>query len=222
MYRIGIIDDNITEVDDIQATIYSVWKKNADTPNEVDFKHYALSADPNFKEKLLEELRHDIEQKTIQSLIVDYKLDSMRQVIEGKKIIEYLRGEVPLFPTVILTNAPQGSKRENEIDPDKVYDKRTFFNLNVEDAEEMALNIYLNIKRYVTRRAELETEYATAMDELTSRDNADTDIELLSKISRIESELGGYTFTDQTTVEKGLDLSELREIIGELRMIENM
>lgn len=219
MYRIGIIDDNLFEVEDIQATIYTVWLKHADAPNEVDFKHYELSSTPNFKEKLFQELLGDIENSTIQSLIIDYKLDSLRTVLEGKDIVDYLRDRVPFFPVIILTNAPQPSKIEEKIDPDKVYDKRSFFDLNSPTSSDMAFNIYLNMKRYINRRSELEEKLAAALVELTSSDRAAGDISLISQITKIEEELSDYTITGQSHAEQAFDLSELRELISELQSV---
>lgn len=221
MYRIGIIDDNLHEVDDIQATIYTVWTKRSDAPNEIDFKHYELSSASGFKEQLLQDLVYDIENSIIQSLIVDYKLDSMRTVLEGKDIVAYLRDKVPFFPVIILTNAPQGSKCEEKIDPDKVYDKRSFLDLDGSASSDMAFNIYLNIKRYVNQRNNLEQRLASALTEYTSRNGADVDIELIDEISRIEEELSNYTITEQSHAERAFDLSELRELIGELQAMDN-
>ena len=221
MYRIGIIDDNLFEVDDIQATIYTVWTKHNDAPNEVDFKHYELSSSPSFKDELLKELLYDIKNSIIQSLIIDYKLDSLRTVLEGKDIVDFLRDQVPFFPVIILTNAPQGSKAEEKIDPDKVYDKRSFFDLNSTKSYEMAFNIFLNIKRYINRRNELEQNLAAALNELTTRAGADVDISLISQISKIEEELSDYTITGQSYAERAFDLSELRELINELQAIGN-
>lgn len=220
MYRIGIIDDNSSEVDDIQATVYVTWMSSKEAPNEVDFKHYTLASSPDFKDKLFRELLDDIEHQTIQSLIIDYKLDSLRTVIEGKEIVSFLRRKVPFFPVVVLTNAPQGSKQEELIDPDKVYDKKLFFDLRNNVSADMALKIYFNIKRYVNRRAELEKDLAEALDELTSKSGADSDVNLISRISKIEEELADYTITGQSSAEKAFDLSELREIISELQMLE--
>lgn len=220
MYRIGIIDDNISEVDDIQATVYMTWMKAKEAPNEVDFKHYQLSSSPDFKDALLSELLDDIEHQTIHSLIIDYKLDSLRTVIEGKEIVDFLRMKVPFFPVVILTNAPQGSKQEEEIDPDKVYDKKSFFDLKNDISADMALKIYFNIKRYVNRRAELEKALGEALEELTTKPGADSDVSLVVKISKIEEELTNYTITGQSSAEQAFDLSELREIISELQALE--
>lgn len=220
MYRIGIIDDNISEVDDIQATVYVTWTKSKDVPYEVGFKHYQLSSSPDFKDKLFSELLDDIEHQMIHSLIVDYKLDSLRTVIEGKEIVDFLRMKVPFFPVVILTNAPQGSKQEEAIDPDKVYDKRSFFDLKHDISSDMALKIYFNIKRYVNRRAELEKNLSEALEELTTKPGADSDVGLIARISEIEEELDDYTITGKSSAEKAFDLTELREIIRDLQAIE--
>lgn len=222
MIRIGLIDDNTTERDDIQTTIYTAWQNSHDIPEEKDvqFKLYELAPRQSFKEELKKELLHDIDRRYIQSLIVDYKLDSLRKVIAGKDIVEFLNTEVPAFPVIILTNAPGGSQKEPVIDPDKVYDKNEFFYLGSEASNKMALKIYLNIQRYLTRRSELEAKRERMLEELSTHPDADVDIELLSKITEIDYELSNYTTTEKTTVEKAVNLSELRNLISDLIELE--
>lgn len=220
MITIGLIDDNEYEVDDIRATIMTTWKKSLEMPHEVDFKLYKLVPEPNLKEQLKEELIYDVENQVIQSLIVDYKLDSLRRVIEGKDVVEYLREKVPAFPVIILTNAPDRSKREDTIDPDKVYDKESFFALENEQSKEMAFKIYRNIERYIKRRSELEINLAAALDKLHEPKDPDVEVEMLAKIAGIEDELGDYTLTGQTTAEKAFDLKELHGLIGDLMALE--
>ena len=186
----------------------------------MDFKPYSLEKTQDFKEKLESELLRDIENRTIQSLIVDYKLDSLRKVLEGKDVVEYLRDVVPAFPVVILTNAPSGSKKESEIDPDKVYDKHEFLKVNSSESDEMSLNIYLNIKRYIKHRGELEAELEASLNDLTSRPGADIDIGLLSRISEIEVDLSKYVPIDKSHAEKIFDLSELKGLIEEISKLE--
>lgn len=221
MVRIGIIDDNSSELDDIRTTIFTSWKKSPDISEEVDFKPYSLKKTPDVKEKLESELLQDIENLTIQSLIVDYKLDSLRKVLEGKDVVEYLQDVVPAFPVVILTNAPSGSKKESEIDPDKVYDKREFLKINSSESDEMSLKIYLNIKRYIKHRGELEAALEASLKDLTSRPGADVDIDLLSKISEIEVDLSRYVPLDKSIAEKAFDLSELKGLIEEISKLED-
>ena len=102
-----------------------------------------------------------------------------------------------------------------------MYDKRSFFDLNSTKSYEMAFNIFLNIKRYINRRNELEQNLAAALNELTTRAGADVDISLISQISKIEEELSDYTITGQSYAERAFDLSELRELINELQAIGN-
>ena len=220
MVRIGIIDDNSSELDDIRATIFTAWKKSPDILEEVDFKPYSLEKTQDFKEKLESELLQDIEKRTIQSLIVDYKLDSLRKVLEGKDVVEYLQDLAPAFPVVILTNAPSGSKKEAEIDPDKVYDKREFLKVNSSESDEMCFKIYLNIMRYIKHRGELEVALDASLNDLASRPGADVDIDLLSRISEIEVDLSKYVPIDKSHAEKLFDLSELKGLIEEISKLE--
>lgn len=220
MIKIGLIDDNDYEIDDIKTAVFTAWQKSPEITEDIEFKQYKLEALPDFKEKLEVALLHDIDTQEIQSLIVDYKLDSLRKVMEGKDVVEYLGDRVPAFPVVILTNAPQRSKHEFSIDPDKVYDKHEFLAVGDSASSEMSLKIYLNVKRYMKHRTELEAKLAAALDEFSSRPGADVDIDLVAKISKIEDDLADYTTIDKSTAEKAFDLSELRALIAELSRLE--
>lgn len=222
MIRIGLIDDNEYEVDDIRTTIAVGWKKLPNPSDKVEFKRYQLSGTADFKDELFRELIDDVEHRTIQSLIVDYKLDTLHRVIEGKDVVAYMHETVPAFPVIILTNAPERSKYEDVIDPDKVYDKESFFMLETPQCEEMVFKIYRNISRYVSQRAKLETELAQALKKLNSDRALDTDekIELLTKFTALEDELSQYTWTGQSSAEKAFDLGGLRELIAELIEVE--
>lgn len=220
MVKIGLIDDNHYEIDDIQTAIFSSWKQLPEVTEDVCFKCYTLEATPDFKTKLEAELLHDIDSQEIQSLIVDYKLDSLRKVLEGKNVVTYLTEKVPAFPVVILTNAPDGSQRESAIDPDKVYDKHEFLKVGSSESTEMSLKIYLNAKRYIRHRTELEARLSVALNELMSQPDADIDIELIARITEIEDDLANYTTIDTSTAEKAFDLSELRSLILDLSKLE--
>lgn len=79
MIRIGLIDDNDYEIDDIQTAIFTAWNQASEITEDVEFKRYRLEASSGFKEKLEAELLRDIDTQEIQSLIVDYKLDSLME-----------------------------------------------------------------------------------------------------------------------------------------------
>lgn len=87
MYRIGIIDDAESERDDIQVSVL-------DNANgiELEFKEYELEA--RARKEILDEIRKDIEEENIHALIVDFKLDTTADVIEGWEIIEFMHDEM--------------------------------------------------------------------------------------------------------------------------------
>jgi len=217
---IGLIDDNERELDDIQATITKYWKDRKGTSADVDFKLYELATTDDFKEKLQKELICDVESEQIQGLVIDYKLDSLRKVIEGRDIAEYLHEKVPAFPIVILTNAPERGKEEDEIDPDKVYDKEAFFNLDKPQSKEMVFNIRRNIERYMKQRTNLEISLSQALDQLNQEKDTDAKIKLLAQITTFEDKLGDYTQTGQTSAEKAFDLSRIQELVADLIKLE--
>lgn len=84
----------------------------------------------------------------------------------------------------------------------------------------MALNIYLNIKRYTNRRLELESKLSVALDQMLQAPSNAVDIDLLSQISAIEYELANYRRNGQTRAEKDLDMSELRDILQEIEELK--
>ena len=127
MYKIGIVDDNTSEVDDIQATIFSAWKNIPEITEDVEFILYPIAPDPDIRQKTVDIILKDIDAHHIHGLIVDYKLDSLRRVMLGKDVIKDVLGAVPAFPGILLTNAADQGKHAEEIDPDKVYDKAVFF-----------------------------------------------------------------------------------------------
>lgn len=232
--RIGLIEDNRGQRASIQRTLryyYSTWLSGAS--DALDFKTYELSPVPELRDNLEKLLLSDILEEKIQSLIVDYKLDTLRSVLKGNDIVAFLHENVPDFPVVILTNAPEPSKKEDEIDPDKVYSKRIFLNAggvsnSAEDrqagerSETLAHNIFRNSERYVRRRAQLETELSEALNQLEKNRSSEEEQALLYKISAIEDDLGNYVPNYKTHGEKELDnaLSGLQGVLETIAAIE--
>ena len=123
MYRIGIVDDEKDERDDIQVSILDNAGWILDKP-EIEFKEYELEG--RERESILQEIQNDIGEKNIQALIVDFRLDTTADVIKGWQIIEFMHDEIPEFPVIIMTNAPEESKQSEHTDADKVYPKKSF------------------------------------------------------------------------------------------------
>lgn len=213
MYRIGIIDDVKSERDDIQVSVIDHAGWNA----EIEFKEYNLEA--REKTDILAEIRQDVEEGNIHALIVDFKLDTTADVIEGWEIIEFMHDETPEFPVVIMTNAPDESKESQYTDADKVYAKKIFLNPGNPVTKDLVTNILLNMEKYVSRRKELE---ARLVLELKKLDEDETSQEALEEIIKIENELSKYKQIYQTTVDTALNMSELREAFEMLEKYEKL
>lgn len=212
MYRIGIIDDAESERDDIQVSVL-------DNANgiELEFKEYELEA--RARKEILDEIRKDIEEENIHALIVDFKLDTTADVIEGWEIIEFMHDETPEFPVVIMTNAPDESKESQYTDADKVYAKKVFLRPELEETSVLVNNIILNMKKYISHRKELETKLSV---ELKKLDENGEDVDALGEIVRIEKELSKYKQIYQTTVDTALNMSDLKEAFGELKKYKKL
>ena len=153
MFYIGMIEDDMAEASSAMLSL----NENSDQIEEQSFKIYPLMKKENFKKELFEKITEDIKDNRIQGLIVDYKLDTMDEVLEGIEVVNFVHELVPEFPVIILTNVPDTSKKNDKVDPDKVYAKEVFLNNEKEETRDMVYNIVRNLERYVKKRVELET-----------------------------------------------------------------
>ena len=208
MITIGLIEDNMQQCDDIEVVIRDNWLED----DQIEFKRYDLSG--NSREKLYKELLDDITEKRIHTLIVDYKLDTNKEIIKGWDIVDFLHSELPEFPVIVLTNAPDDSRESIYIDADKVYAKKTFLNPQLQSTKEQVENLTLNMRRYIKRREKLEKELDAKLNELFL---SSEDIDLLAEIARIESQLDGYTQTQISQLDIKADFREIQET---LRLID--
>lgn len=212
-YHIGIIDDVESERADIQVSILDQLGYDA----QIDFKEYILKS--RTKEDIFKEIRQDIEEENIHALIVDFKLDTTKNVIEGWEIIDFMHEETPEFPVVILTNVPDESKESRYTDADKVYNKKVFMDPSLPQTREMVENIWLNMQKYEIRRRELETKLAIEQEKLIQNG---TDESTLKKVIEIEAELGRYKQIYSTTIDTSLNLDNIKEILKELKNYEDL
>lgn len=213
MYRIGIVDDVESDQKDIQVAIWDTCEDKS----TVQFKIYELQN--REKDKILAEIADDVTNNEIQALIVDFRLDTTADVIEGWQIVEFVHKETPEFPMVILTNVPTEGKESRYTDADKVYAKSEFLRTSSRESGNMVKNIFLNMKHYVENRKRLEAKLETELQKL---DENSTDEEILRQVMELETQLSGYKKMNQTTVDASLDLSDLKDALGDLKKWEEL
>lgn len=213
MYRIGIVDDVPSDRADIQVVIWDSCSDNS----SVQFKEYELL--DRTKDQILGEIIDDVTEGEIQALIVDFKLDTTAEVIEGWEIVEFVHDEAPEFPMVILTHAPDEGRKSSYTDADKVYAKEIFLKVASSESQAMVDNIFLNMERYVGNRKRLEAELEAELQKL---DQNSTNEETLRHVMELETRLNGYKKMNQTTFDTSFDLGELKAVLDDLKKYEEL
>ena len=206
-----MIEDDLAEASSIMLSL----DVNSNQLTEESFKLYDLQEEPEFREKLISEIESDIINNQIQCLIVDYKLDTLREVLEGIEIVKYLHDKIPEFPVVILTNVPDKSKSNDMADPDKVYAKEIFMNPDAPETKEMVYHIERNLERYTKRRADLELQQEQALNLVIGESKYDE--QTYGKLLDIERELIKYVPIDMNGIDEAYDMEDMEKALDALR-----
>lgn len=213
MFTIGIIDDVQSERDDIQVSIMD----NFSDVSNVTFKEYMIEG--RSKEELLDEIRTDIINDEINLLVVDFKLDTKKTIIAGWEILDFMHEETPDFPVVILTNAPDESKKSESTDADKIYAKKTFLNPELPETKERVHNMQLHMEKYIKHRRDLEAKLNVAINKYHNGIDIDS---VTGEIVEIENKLSRYKQIYQSSVDKNIDIKNLEsafEILNKLKAL---
>lgn len=210
MFYIGMIEDDKAEASSAMLSLI----ENSDQVEEQSFKIYPLQKKPDFKKELFDNITEDIRDNRIQGLIVDYKLDTMDEVLEGIEVVNFVHELVPEFPVIILTNVPDTSKKNDKADPDKVYAKEIFLNNEKQETKDMVYNIIRNLERYVKKRVELETKREQLLNLVV--DNTE-DSETYETLLETERELNRYAPIGMTEIDNTYQVDNMKEALELLK-----
>lgn len=216
MYYIGMIEDDMAEASSVMASL----DINAEQLCEDSFKLYDLIKKESFREELFEQILDDIKKNNIQGLIVDYKLDTLDEVMEGIEVVKFMHETVPEFPVIILTDVPEKSKENDKADPDKVYAKEIFMKPSELKTKEMVYHIVRNLERYTKRRSELEIKREQLLDKLV--DSSKHEDEIYGQLLETERELSKYVPLEMTAVDREYDIESMEEILEVLKEYKSL
>lgn len=216
MDRIGIIEDDKTVIPQIKLVIKEYLKKNG---GAIEYKEYFIEGGKDQQEQTLDRVLSDIEEGVIQTLFVDYKLNTSNLAVKGSEIIKTIREKLTEFPMIILTNVVADGKESKATDADKVYNKEVFLNPDDERSEEMVENVLLNMKRYRQLRESFEINRDTILQKMHQMNDSSDDekMKLLNDLIMVETELQKYTPTHLMAVERIFPIEEYKEVLGILR-----
>lgn len=216
MFYIGMIEDDLAEASSVMLSLVV----NAEQIDDNSFKLYELEKKQNFREKLLEQILNDIKENKIQGLIVDYKLDTLDEVLEGIEVVDYLHELVPEFPVIILTDVPEKSKENDKADPDKVYAKEIFMKPDAVGTKEMVYCIVRNLTRYTKRRAELEIKREQILNKVVEAKEYDN--ESYGQLLEIERELSKFVPIEMTAIDEAYDMKNMEEALEALKAYKSL
>lgn len=217
-YVIGIIDDEESAVRKIKVTI----KENRPQNVEVSFREYLLKEEENINiENLAKQVLEDIENNEITTLIIDEKIIRNTTEVEGSKLFDEIKQKVEKFPMIILTNWSEEAEETYLIDPDKIYKKIDFFNLEEEKSKNQVKNIFINAKVYKDNREKLERKIKS-LEEKISKQGTTEQAETINEISEHEEKLKQLKPTDYNQIEKYMKPDEIKEVLNILKKANDL
>lgn len=218
-YRIGIIDEDVADIEYIERTIL-VNKPENINEEQISFWRYPLPSEANIVyDSVVKSVISKIISNEIQALIVDYKIIISTTALEGTEIFKKLTETVPKFPLVMLSNMPDDCYGKEFVDADKIYSKRNFFKISEEYSVEKVSNIFRNIDNYASQRAKLSTKLLEQLQVLGDKGYSQ---ETLQAIIETENLLDDFCPQEQSSVEKSLDLSNLKSAVDLLERAKKM
>lgn len=213
-YIIGIIDEDSEDIQDIERTII-VNKPENIAEEQIAFNSYTIPVNTSgLSNDIANAVINDIVNDKIQVLIVDYKIIVSTALVEGTEIFRRISETVPKFPIIILTNVPEDCYKKEFVDADKVYSKGRFFKLEENYSKEKTLNIFRNMDNYMAQRAKLSTKLANHLSLLETQGYS---VQTLKDIIETEKLLDDFFPQQQSTVEKELNVSDLKNAVELLR-----
>lgn len=198
--KIGIVEDKESELDNIKRIFYSYYKENC------DFQDYIID-EYGEKEELVNKILDDIQNTRIDVLVVDYLISREGFKIVGNEVYESVKKHIQNFPVIILTQYVDDSQRSEIIDPDKVYRKSIFFDINTQESKDSLKNIDISIRNFQKQKEEIEQKILYEQQKIKYRE---IDPSVLINLSELELNLNKYIVSDSATeLDKLFDTSQL-------------
>ena len=213
--KIGIIEDDLEELNSIKRTIYT----HLSFDHTILYKDYNLNKNTINYVDIIDEIKKDILEDKIMLLIIDNKLVIEGNRLKGTSIYEEIKKIASDFPIIIMTNYRDEAYDSDYVDPDKVYDKEKFF-LNGEYTKEKINSICLLIEKYSKLKKNIIAEKNRLIDEYEKEITNDGQ-DKLNELLKIELEMKKYTPVETTYLEQLISPDYVKEIVELLDEIKD-
>ncbi|CAM1660377.1 hypothetical protein GEZ85_09855 [Streptococcus mitis] len=200
MINIGIVEDKESELDNIKRCFYGYYR------GDCGFQDYIID-EYGEKEELVNKILDDILNTRIDVLVVDYLISREGFKIVGNEVYESVKRHIQNFPVIILTQYVDDSQRSEIIDPDKVYRKSIFFDINTQESKDSLKNIDISIRNFQRQKEKIEQKILYEQQKIKDRE---IDPSVLINLSELELNLNKYIVSDSATeLDKLFDTSQL-------------
>ena len=200
MINIGIVEDKESELDNIKRCFYGYYR------GDCGFQDYIID-EYGEKEELVNKILDDILNTRIDVLVVDYLISREGFKIVGNEVYESVKRHIQNFPVIILTQYVDDSQRSEIIDPDKVYRKSIFFDINTQESKDSLKNIDISIRNFQRQKEEIEQKILYEQQKIKDRE---IEPSVLINLSELELNLNKYIVSDSATeLDKLFDTSQL-------------
>ncbi|MCI8568855.1 MAG: hypothetical protein HFJ11_02600 [Bacilli bacterium] len=213
-FKIGIIEDDLEELNSIKRTIYT----HLSLDYTILYKDYDFNNKSINNSDIIGEIKKDILDDNIMLLIIDNKLVVEGNRLKGTSIYEEVKKIASDFPVIIMTNYRDEAYDSDYVDPDKVYDKEKFF-LNGEYTKEKIKSIYLLIEKYNKLKKNIIAEKNRLIGEYEKELNDDGQ-DKLNELLKVEMEMKKYTPVETTYLEQLISPEYVKEIVDLLDEIK--
>jgi hypothetical protein len=198
--NIGIVEDKESELDNIKRCFYGYYR------GDCGFQDYIID-EYGEKEELVNKILDDILNTRIDVLVVDYLISREGFKIVGNEVYESVKRHIQNFPVIILTQYVDDSQRSEIIDPDKVYRKSIFFDINTQESKDSLKNIDISIRNFQRQKEKIEQKILYEQQKIKDRE---IDPSVLINLSELELNLNKYIVSDSATeLDKLFDTSQL-------------
>ena len=200
MINIGIVEDKESKLDNIKRCFYGYYR------GDCGFQDYIID-EYGEKEELVNKILDDILNTRIDVLVVDYLISREGFKIVGNEVYESVKRHIQNFPVIILTQYVDDSQRSEIIDPDKVYRKSIFFDINTQESKDSLKNIDISIRNFQRQKEKIEQKILYEQQKIKDRE---IDPSVLINLSELELNLNKYIVSDSATeLYKLFDTSQL-------------
>ncbi len=218
-YSIGIIDEDIADIQFIERTIL-INKPDSISEENISFWRYPLPTDTSeVYQSVAKSVIEKIEENEIQALIIDYKIIISSIFLEGTEIFKILSEIVPKFPIIMLSNLEDDCYKKEFVDADKVYSKRNFFKIEEDYSKEKVFNIFRNIDNYINQRTRWSSKLLEHLHTLGEKGYSE---ELLQSIIEAENILDDFCPQKQSSIEKSLEIRSLKNAVDLLEKANDL